>query len=174
MSDQTKSNYKTLAGHVSPDTAFVVDDYPYGWKLRTKIRYWIETKKGHGQRFVSQTLNPKTDKWNKPKAGTYNVLAIMVQDLDTGYISYVTLQSGGWSKEPEIVEFEIQHASAIGDYERGAIKYIRATNIVNDRLIVTIGSSRPDTVHQTHEEQAAIYRNALVGAFVEIDGGNNE
>jgi hypothetical protein len=51
---------ETLAGHTSPDTAFVVDDYPYGFRLRTKIRYWIETKKGFGQRFCSQTLNPNT------------------------------------------------------------------------------------------------------------------
>lgn len=171
----TPKNYKTLAGHTSPETAFVVPDYPYGWKLRTSIRYWIETKKGHGQRFVSQTLNPKTGEWNKPKAGTYNVLAIMVQDLDNGHIEYVTLSSGGWSKEPEIVEFETKHASAIGDYERAAIKYIRATNLVNERLIVTIGPATPGTVHQTREEQSAIYRSALTGAYHELDrGANNE
>lgn len=62
-----------LQGHVSPETAFVVDDYPYGYTLRCKIRYWLEFKPGKGVRFVSQTTNPKRpgEVWNKPKASTY-------------------------------------------------------------------------------------------------------
>lgn len=61
-----------LKGHVSPETAYLVDDYPYGFRLRCKIRYWIEHKIGRGFRFVSQTTNPKNgDVWNTPKASTY-------------------------------------------------------------------------------------------------------
>jgi hypothetical protein len=63
---------KILKGHVSPETAYVVDDYPYGYTLRCKIRYWLEVNKTHGVRFVSQTTNPKRGHiWNKPKASTY-------------------------------------------------------------------------------------------------------
>lgn len=61
-----------LSGHVSPETAYIVDDYPYGFTLRCKIRYWLEYKDGKGVRLVSQTTNPKRgDVWNKPKASTY-------------------------------------------------------------------------------------------------------
>lgn len=62
-----------LKGHTSPETAYVVDDYPYGYTLRCKIRYWLEHKAGHGVRLVSQTTNPKRpgEVWNKPKASTY-------------------------------------------------------------------------------------------------------
>lgn len=64
---------KFLKGHVSPETAYVVDDYPYGFRLRCKIRYWLEFKPRQGFRFVSQTTNPKRagEVWNKPKASTY-------------------------------------------------------------------------------------------------------
>lgn len=64
---------KILSGHVSPETAYVVDDYPYGFRLRCKIRYWIEYQPKRGFRFVSQTTNPKRpgEVWNKPKASTY-------------------------------------------------------------------------------------------------------
>jgi len=48
-----------LKGHISPETAFIVDDYPYGFRLRCKIRYWLEYNPKHGFRFVSQTTNPK-------------------------------------------------------------------------------------------------------------------
>jgi hypothetical protein len=66
-----------LKGHTSPETAYVVDDYPYGYTLRCKIRYWLEYKPKHGVRLVSQTTNPKRpgEVWNKPKASTYCTLA---------------------------------------------------------------------------------------------------
>jgi hypothetical protein len=61
-----------LTGHVSPETAYVVDDYPYGFRLRCKIRYWLEFAPKKGFRLVSQTSNPKRGNvWNKPKASTY-------------------------------------------------------------------------------------------------------
>ena len=61
-----------LYGHDSERTAYVVDDYPYGFRLRTQIRYWLDHKGSNGWRLVSQTLNPKTGRWNKPKASTYS------------------------------------------------------------------------------------------------------
>jgi hypothetical protein len=66
---------KVLKGHVNEETAYVVNDYPYGFRLRCKIRYWIETNK-NGSRFCSQTTNPKKagEVWNKPKKGTYSDL----------------------------------------------------------------------------------------------------
>jgi len=68
---------RLLVGHVDADTAYVVDDYPYGGGLRCRIRYWIDTdiSRGHAgwQRFVSQTTNPRRagQPWNHPKQSTY-------------------------------------------------------------------------------------------------------
>ncbi len=64
---------KILKGHISPETAYVVNDYPYGFRLRCKIRYWLEFHAKRGFRFMSQTTNPKRpgEVWNKPKASTY-------------------------------------------------------------------------------------------------------
>ncbi len=78
-----------LNGHNSPETAYIVEDYPYGFTLRCKIRYWIERRKGFGMRFVSQTTNPKrpVETWNKPKAGTYASLVVMLRDESNGHIS---------------------------------------------------------------------------------------
>ena len=81
---------QVLHGHTSPETAYVVEDYPYGFRLRCKIRYWIETRPGFGQRFMSQTTNPKRDGevWNKPKGSTYAVRCVLVLD-DIGHVSSV-------------------------------------------------------------------------------------
>ena len=75
-----------LHGHTSRETAHVVDDYPYGFRLRCKIRYWLETGTtgaSRGQmRLVSQTTDPKHagEVWNKPKASTYCAWGVMYLD----------------------------------------------------------------------------------------------
>lgn len=65
-----------LYGHTDEKSAYVVDDYPYGYKLRCKIRYWLEHSPSKGFRFVSQTTNPKKagEYWNTPKKSTYMLL----------------------------------------------------------------------------------------------------
>jgi hypothetical protein len=76
-----------LYGHTSEATAYLVDDYPYGG-LRTQIRYWLEHKTGKGWRFVSQTRNPKTDRWNKPKPSTYLEWAGAMYLDDNGHVHW--------------------------------------------------------------------------------------
>lgn len=71
--------YKLLYGHVSFETAAVAENYPYG-KLRTEMKYWVETRTGFGQRLVTCSLNPKTKKWNKPHAGGYSVRIWLFRD----------------------------------------------------------------------------------------------
>lgn len=66
-----------LYKHVSEETAYQVDDYPFGFRLRCKIRYYIESHPKKGFRFISQTTNPKkaVEVWNAPKKSTYVLLA---------------------------------------------------------------------------------------------------
>jgi len=93
---------QVLSGHTSAETAYLVADYPYGFRLRCKIRYWIEYKPGHGYRFVSQTTNPKVsgERWNKPKASTYCKLgAALFLDDDKRRVHWSGLTE--WSTGPE-------------------------------------------------------------------------
>lgn len=85
-SDLTIPRVTVLTGHAGPDTAYLVDDYPYGRVLRCQIRYWVDTRatgrsKGD-QRFVSQTTNPKRPGtvWNAPKPSTYSAIVAMYLD----------------------------------------------------------------------------------------------
>ena len=62
---------QALYGHTSEETAYLVPDYPYGRKVRCRIRYWIESGGNKGYRFCSQTEHPTRKVWNAPKKGTY-------------------------------------------------------------------------------------------------------
>jgi hypothetical protein len=79
-----------LSGHVSPETAYLVADYPYGFRLRCSIRYWLEFDKKRGTRFMSQTSNPKLPGlvWNKPKASTYSRFGGCMYLDDAGHVQH--------------------------------------------------------------------------------------
>jgi hypothetical protein len=91
-----------LTGHTSPETAYVVDDYPYG-SLRCTIRFWIETgtkgtAKGQ-QRIARQTTNPKREGevWNKPHVSTYSEIKVLYLDG----IGHVQTWGVGFHMSPE-------------------------------------------------------------------------
>lgn len=85
---------KPLFGHSSLETAYKVENYPYGFRLRTNIFYWIETTPKRGDRFCSCTLNPKNGKMNAPKKSTYYSLAFMYLN-DDNHVKFAVCNSMG-------------------------------------------------------------------------------
>jgi len=84
---------KILKDHISPETAFVIADYPYGFRLRCQMRQWLEYKPGKGVRCMSQTSNPKKPGlvWNKPKASTYSRFGMAMFLDDAGHVQVTGL-----------------------------------------------------------------------------------
>lgn len=67
---------------LSTTTRHKVENYPYGYTLKTDKFYSLEFKSMKGFRLVEQTLNPKTDKLNKPKKSTYSPVMLLTVDSD--------------------------------------------------------------------------------------------
>lgn len=64
-----------LYNHNSEETAYLIADYPYGFKLRCQMKVWLEHKPNKGWRMVTRTSNPKKPgTWNKEKRSTYSEL----------------------------------------------------------------------------------------------------
>lgn len=143
------TNMKYLFNHISEDTAYLVNDYPYGFRLRTQIRYWIETTK-NGDRFCSQTLNPKTGRWNKPKKSVYRAVMVMVLK-DNNHIAYTGF-SLGWDKEADIQAF-IEKVGIDNLSEQQLNQCIRgkALSRTQDKIIWEIG---PAVSHTSEEAKA--------------------
>jgi hypothetical protein len=82
--------------HTSPETAYVIADYPYGFRLRCQKRVWVEYRKGKGYRLVEQTSNPKLSGlvWNKPKAGTYSDIAMALYLDENQHVQHA--ESNRW------------------------------------------------------------------------------
>lgn len=82
----TATTYEILESSIT--NPVTVEDYPWGFKLRTQQRYWIEYKPKMGFRFMTQTLDPRSNKWCKAKGSTYYAAAFMYRDAETGYIKW--------------------------------------------------------------------------------------
>jgi len=92
-----------LFGHHDESTAFVVADYPYGFRLRTQIRYWTEAAPRKGVRFVSQTMNPKTGGWNKPKKSVFSRFAEAMYLDEQGHVQTKGLNE--YSKASDVADY---------------------------------------------------------------------
>lgn len=68
--------------YIHTDEKVEVEDYPYGFRLRTTLYDYIEYKKNKGYRHVTQTINPKTGSLNKPKASTYSTFLVRYYNED--------------------------------------------------------------------------------------------
>lgn len=89
-------NKTPIYGHTSEETAYLIADYPYGFKLRCQMKVWLEYKEGKGFRMVTRTSNPKRPgTWNKPKELTYASLGACLYLDEEGHIhqSAVSLYS---------------------------------------------------------------------------------
>lgn len=74
--------------YTSKETAYIISDYPYSFSLRTTMYIWIEHNKTKGYRVARQTINPKTNRENKPKYSTYSPFFRLYIDENNHIHSY--------------------------------------------------------------------------------------
>lgn len=153
---------KIIQGHDTAETAFIQPDYPYGRTLRCQRRVWVETKKGFGQRMVTQTNDPKKPflKWNAPKPGPYYPVVVLTLqeegDENPGYVEQHVLSP--YAEEKAIQEFSDKYQSGLTERQRNTITYMIARDRAYKKVTwsVTVGSDADSGPRQTPQEQAAI------------------
>jgi hypothetical protein len=168
VSDLTIEN--AIFGHTSEETALLVDDYPYGFRLRTSIRYWLETTK-HGDRFCSQTLNPKTGRWNKPKCSTYCRVGCLYHD-EKGHVTWTGL--GEWANDDFIKHFLIVTGAHLTVKQRAEVARIIGLNaaFADVEWVIHEGPSTPEREAEQDKIKGYINRRVAVEthkAAVELD-----
>lgn len=147
-----KDKYELITDrHNTEETALIINNYPYGFRLRTNIKYWIETT-NKGDRFISMTLNPKTNLWNKPKKSIYNAVMVLAREKETGYIRNIGLYPT--TDRNEILRF----LDFIGDYDlskeqQEQIRIIKAYSKTYENVSFEIETKK--------------YRNKKTGEIVE-------
>lgn len=125
--------------HLSPETAYIIPDYPYGFNLRCKMRMWIESPiKGQCKgkmRLVTQTTNPKKpgEYWNKPKYGIYHDLVILIQQ-DNGHIENSAANALGLNSNLEI--FRDKYYEFLDEIQKNIFNNIISRNLSYSRVCI--------------------------------------
>jgi hypothetical protein len=121
-----------LSGHTSPETAYVVADYPYGFRLRCQMRYWLEFKPKKGFRMFSQTSNPKAAGlvWNKPKATTFAMFGGAMYLDEAGHVQFAAL--GEYSSGAEAKAWQETYGAAVPEVGRVLLNKWVAAKVAYD------------------------------------------
>jgi len=123
-----------LSGHISPETAYVVQDYPYGFRLRCKMRYWLEYRVNHGFRLWSQSTNPKKpgEVWNKPKASTYARFAGAMYLDDNNHVHWTGLSE--YSDTVEVLAWHEKFGAGIPEAGRAQAAFWVKSKLAYEKL----------------------------------------
>lgn len=148
---------KPLYGHDGPDKAYVIDDYPYG-RLRTQKRVWLEKKGKKGFRFVGQTQNPKTGRWNKPKASTYSSFAGAMYLDEKNHVHWDGLSE--YSSADEVLQFVKDFPKA--DYSIlkiiAKMKVAYLEKMLSGEVVMTL-NGKPVKVSESQKKEWATSRD---------------
>jgi len=119
------------------DNSLEVSNYPWGFKLKTKRKYWIESNKTQGDRLCFCTLNPKTEKWCAVKKSTYNAVELLYI-ADNGYIKSDGIYKYGVNEE-EIKNFlsEVDYEQ-LNDLQKKQICKLKSINKVMEKVTFKI------------------------------------
>lgn len=171
--DRTASDKKPLYGHDSPQTAYMIDDYPSGFKARCRKRVWLEFKPKQGWRLVEQTSDkwypgeePAKDavlRWNKPKASVYaQMAACMYVDAQ----DHVQWEQLGLHDKPAVV---LEFAKDFPKADFGAIKAWVATQFryIKGKMLGQVAFSDGGNVKPWSDHELGEARSDL-GLWAEV------
>jgi hypothetical protein len=113
----------------SKETALVKENWPWGFKLKSPRRFWIETGR-KGQREASQQKNPKTGLWCKPRRTTYSMAMVLAEDT-SGLVS--TYSISHYDDIDKIEDFYNEHKEGLHPSKSDEIdRFITAKKLVNE------------------------------------------
>ena len=112
-----------------------VSNYPWGFRLKTKRKTWIETNKNQGDRVCYSTLNPKTEKWCAVKKSTYGAVYVLYFD-ENQHIKSLGVSKCAYAKELE--EFmSIIDCNSLSVLQKKQLERIKAIQKVMDKVTVS-------------------------------------
>ena len=119
------------------ENAIEVNNYPWGFRLKTQRRYWIESNKTQGDRLCFCTLNPKTNKWCAVKKSTYVAVDLLYFDENNHVKTFGIHKYGTNKKELEQFLSKIDYNS-LNDLQKKQICKLKSINKVMEKVTVKI------------------------------------
>jgi len=140
---------KYLHGHTSFDTAYIVENWPWGYKLRTTKYFWIE-KNDRGMRLVTQTINPKNGKICAPKKSTYSVFLVLYIEDEKVFCDCLDR----WENE-KLEEFLEKEGSFLSKVDKITIEMMIKAGEISKTNFENYRKNRDEGLYDTASERQA-------------------
>jgi len=165
---RSKPMKKYLYGHDSFETGYEVSDYPWGYRMRTEVRYWIETNETHGQRFCKCTKDPRTGKWCAPKKDTYKLLIFMFLDSEehvqsTGVTFYTELSY--------LEKVQEEQEGKLSEYQEKKLNWLIARAKVMEHVTFSFTANPTEEEREKIRESNEKESRKIAGAIAYVEGG---
>lgn len=156
-----------LFNHTSQETALEVKDYPYGFRLRTSIFYWLETVPKKGDRFCSCTLNPKNGRMNAPKKSTFSNIGCMYAD-EKGHIHWDAV--GIYTKTEALQQFidAIGGETKLNAAQMVQLRQLRGEKVVLNRDPITGDAKKDFSVKWEKMHRYEKFEKIETGEYTEV------
>lgn len=169
MSENFKEfeNFKQIVG-ATKEAPLEIEGYPYGF-LTTKKRYWIEYKKGYGQKLVTQTQDPKSLRWNKPKASTYSsgIVLIGYETQPDGREFVIRRDIDGYDiTEEELLD--VPNRFVLDGIQKKILNALIIDKRASKYIKWEIKPYDPNTPSQTIEEKIELHKKVRNYAYAEL------
>jgi hypothetical protein len=152
--------------YIPTNEKIVVEDYPYGYNLRTKLFHTLEFN-NKGYRVVSQTINPKTGRLNAPKKSTYHDFIARYYNED-GHVKCKHFEINGTESINKISEFIGKN---FGIYTAEEIKKIYTTLLSMTKIDIRANVSYSGS---TLEDLKPLYDLSVQACVTGINSNGNE
>lgn len=110
-----------------------VENYPYGFSLRTTLYDYMEFDKKKGYRHCTQTINPKTGVLNKPKKSVYYQVLVRFYDENNHIKSMAFEPTYKTESLNKMVEFVGQNFEL---FTKEEITYLYSLAVLSSRVTV--------------------------------------
>lgn len=125
-----------------------VENYPYGFRLRTTLTDTMEFDKKKGYRHVTQTVDPRNGRINAPKKSTYYPVLVRYYD-ENGHVKSKAFSANGVEEINQLCEFT---AANYGLFSEAEIEYIYLLLIgmskVSAKAAVMYGGAKWDDIKE--------------------------
>lgn len=112
---------ETKPKYIPTTEKVTVENYPYGYSLRTTLFDTIEFHPKKGYRHVTQTINPKNGRLNAPKKSTYSLFMFRVYD-EKGHIKIWSSGANGDKDLNKCFKFFAEHYDILNDSEKAYLR----------------------------------------------------
>jgi hypothetical protein len=150
-----------MENYIKTTEKIEVKNYPYSFTLKTTLFDSMEFNEKKGYRHVTQTINPKTNKENKPKKSTYSPLLVRFYN-EQGHIKSLCFDFNGDKEINKGCEFLAQNFDLFSKEEvRYFYSYILSMAFVDMKATAIYGGSNIEELKPLYSQFFEICKTGL-------------